>query len=263
MSFRNLISNTDADWERYGATDPYYGVLTSDLYRRANLTEPVKSDFFKTGEAYIDDRFRVIRQHVWPGFAPESALDFGCGVGRLIIPLAQRVKRVVGLDISPSMLAEAKQNCEQRGLTHVRLLKSDGDQLSILNGQEPFDFINSFVVFQHVPIKRGLILFQRLLDHLKPGGVAALHFTYGKRVGDHIQRVTGRDVLRTWVPFLKNFVSLIREKDFFAPGMEMNAYPLHQLFYELQQRKIERLQAEYTDHGDYLGVILHFQKPAY
>jgi ubiquinone/menaquinone biosynthesis C-methylase UbiE len=45
--------------------------------------------------------------------ANSSFLDIGCGTGRFAVPLARQVKcTVVGLDPSPSMLAEAQRKCQ-------------------------------------------------------------------------------------------------------------------------------------------------------
>jgi 2-polyprenyl-3-methyl-5-hydroxy-6-metoxy-1,4-benzoquinol methylase len=38
-------------------------------------------------------------------FAPRRVLDFGCGVGRVTLPLARRVDAVVAIDIADSMLS--------------------------------------------------------------------------------------------------------------------------------------------------------------
>ena len=98
----------------------------------------------------------VCKRHLDPSFSPKSVLDFGCGTGRLVIPLAEIADYVLGLDVSESMLWEARKNCKAHALNNVQLLKSD-DTLSCLDGC--FDFIHSFIVFQHIPVKRGIRIF--------------------------------------------------------------------------------------------------------
>ena len=44
-----LERTTDAAWEYYGRTDPYFGVLTADEFRTANLTADAKRAFFAVG----------------------------------------------------------------------------------------------------------------------------------------------------------------------------------------------------------------------
>ncbi len=48
---------------------------------------------------------------VGTGFAASDAdvLDFGCGIGRVTAALAPRVRSVLGLDVSPGMIAEAER----------------------------------------------------------------------------------------------------------------------------------------------------------
>ena len=66
-----------------------------------------------------------IHKHLDPGFQPINALDFGCGVGRLVIPLAKISTSAVGIDVSESMLAEARKNCELNSVHNIDLVKSD------------------------------------------------------------------------------------------------------------------------------------------
>ena len=58
-----------------------------------------------------------------------------------------RAERVVGVDVSPSMLAEARRNCDARGARNVELLAAD--RLGTLAPE--FDLVHSFIVLQHIP----------------------------------------------------------------------------------------------------------------
>ena len=55
-----------------------------------------------------------------------DALDFGCGVGRLVLPLARRYRTVVGIDISDAYIAEAVRNRDKHGLTNISLRGRSG-----------------------------------------------------------------------------------------------------------------------------------------
>src|SRR6185369_10304549 len=144
---RMFNRGTDHEWEKFGKKDPYFGVLTADKFQRQNLTDESKEEFFKSGYDYVENVVITIRKHIDPTFSIEKALDFGCGVGRLVIPLAEISKSVDGIDVSESMLNEARKNCESRSIANVNLLKSD-DNLSGLN--DTYNFIHSFIVFQHI-----------------------------------------------------------------------------------------------------------------
>jgi cyclopropane fatty-acyl-phospholipid synthase-like methyltransferase len=119
----------------------------------------------------------LTQKYINPNFVPRTVLDFGCGVGRLLVPFAMVAEDVVGLDVSVSMLREARKNCNKRGLRNVHLKPSD-DELSTLAGT--FDLIHSCIVFQHIPMERGRAILSKLLRHVHPGGMGAIQLTYSK-----------------------------------------------------------------------------------
>src|SRR5215210_1486107 len=136
-----LGRNSDAAWERYGKFDPYFGVCTQDKYRTENLGESELEEFFRSGEEFINLLLSTTRERLDSSFQPTRALDFGCGVGRLTIPLAKMVAHVVGVDISDGMINEARNNCLRNDvLAKVELVKSD-DRLTKVRGT--FDFVVS------------------------------------------------------------------------------------------------------------------------
>ena len=55
----------------------------------------------------------------------DSVIDIGCGVGRLTVPIAQRVGRVTALDVADKMLEICKVNVEKAGLDNVSYKKLD------------------------------------------------------------------------------------------------------------------------------------------
>jgi ubiquinone/menaquinone biosynthesis C-methylase UbiE len=247
-------NNTDRAWEKFGKDDPYFGVFTHDKYRKSNLTEERKEEFFKTGSCYIDKVLRKIRQCLDPNFEFRKAIDFGCGVGRLVIPLAKLAQEVTGVDVSDSMLDEARKNCEAKSIKNVVFVKSD-DDLSHL--QDKYDFIHSYIVFQHIPVKRGARIFKNLLAHLEVGGVCVAHFTYSS---DHRGKKLV-SLLKRYIPFASNFINLIRKRKFFAPQIQMNDYHLNHLFLSIQKAGVTSCHIEFTDHRGELGVVVYFQKP--
>src|SRR6185369_4946723 len=149
-------NNPDKDWEKFGREEPYYGVVSQDVYRKENLGKEALAKFFATGEDYIQMIWREIGIHLDPGFKPKVGLDFGCGVGRLAIPLASRCEAVIGLDISPSMLEEAKKNCRRMEIANVEFFTDT----NALGPDRKCDFVNSFIVFQHIIPKKGFAIFR-------------------------------------------------------------------------------------------------------
>ena len=99
------MENTDAHWKHWARVDPYRAVLFSDRYKRSRLSDNFQ-EFFDTGRVYVDslmDKVVVLN----PSLPLETAVEFGCGVGRLVIPLARYFRNVIGVDISPEMLKES------------------------------------------------------------------------------------------------------------------------------------------------------------
>ncbi|MET0382967.1 MAG: methyltransferase domain-containing protein, partial [Burkholderiaceae bacterium] len=171
------LHDTDSHWRRWGEEDPYYGVITQDMFRRDKLDDQALQLFFESGRTHARHVMTMCRRHFDPGFAPHRVLDFGCGVGRLLVGFSEWATEVVGVDISDGMLAEARKNCDARGLRNVGLARSD-DALSQVDGQ--FDLVHSTIVLQHLEPQRGRDIFARLVARVRPGGLGSLHLTYAK-----------------------------------------------------------------------------------
>lgn len=250
-----VTRESDAAWNRYGDIDPYFGVLRHDRFHRDRLDDVAIAEFFQSGEAHVDWLLRAIRDGVDEAFAPRRVLDFGCGVGRLLIPLARVSGRVVGVDISEGMLREARHNCASRGVVNVDLALSD-DGLSGVEGT--FDLIHSWIVFQHILPRRGMLIFQELFRRLDRGGVGALHFTY-RSTASRSRRSIGW--LRSRMPGVNVLVNIAQRRPPSYPLMQMHAYDLNRIVARLHAAGCDRIHAHLTDHGGHLGVMLMFQKP--
>jgi SAM-dependent methyltransferase len=253
--------STDVEWEKWGKMDPYFGVITHDKFRHQNLTDEAKTEFFESGQTHVRYVLEVCRRHLDQGFSPKRVLEFGCGVGRLIIPLAGVAEHVVGLDVSDSMLKEAVKKCNEYSVNNVSLLKSD-DNLSSLDGY--FDFIHSFIVFQHIPVERGRSIFANLLDHLEEGGICAIQLTYSKAIFGNNHGVPPVKLpIKKSLEVIKSLVrrSMRIERPGRDPEIQMNPYNVNELFFLIQSLGIHDLHVEFTDHEGELGLFLYFQKP--
>jgi cyclopropane fatty-acyl-phospholipid synthase-like methyltransferase len=248
--------NTDKHWEAFGSKEPYFGVLTDERYKSVNLDARTKTTFFKSGEEDIEKAFSVIHKHIDKDFRPKNVLDFGCGVGRLLLPLAMRAEKATGVDVSESMLSEAHKNCAEKGISNIVLVKSD-DRLS--NIKDYYDFIHSYIVFQHIPISRGEVILEELLNRLSLNGVGALHFTFSN--------IKDPSPLRKWFRSINNYIPgyrLIRKlfigMSLNAPEMQMNCYNVNRLLFILQKKGITSMYTQLLRHGDFLSIFLFFKK---
>ncbi len=278
--------STDAEWEKWAQRDPYFAVVTHPTFRTEAFDTEARRQFFELGERDVDavlaSAFRYFGEE--PSLA--RVLDFGCGTGRAVVPLAKRAERVVGMDVAPTMLAEARRNCEAEGLDNVVLLQSD-DELSALSAS--FTFIYSFIVFQHIPVERGERLYKALLAHIEPGGHAAIHLTFAKAglwetggvaAADSVAGAEGiRSSLGRGLDALGAAGSLLVQRYVRIAGkvtkkgeggtddasrdpeMQMNSYNLSRLLFLAHQAGIAEVHCEITDHGGEIGAILFMAAP--
>lgn len=251
-----LGDNTDASWEALGRSDPYYGVLTHERYRNANLDEQARREFFRSGSSHMTQLIRRIEALLGP-VARGKALDFGCGVGRLVLPLADEAgfAAVTGMDISESMLREARLNAQRRGLLNVEFVLSD-DSLSRLQGG--FDFVHTFIVLQHIPVARGGLLVRHLIGQLAPGGVVALQLPFFRQIGT--PRALA-NYLRVWIKPLQIVGNLLKGRPWNEPPMQMNRYDMNSVLRIFCDCGLPQVTAEFVDDGGNIGAYLIARRP--
>jgi ubiquinone/menaquinone biosynthesis C-methylase UbiE len=109
--------------------------------------------------------------------AGATVLDVGCGTGRNFPLLTRCVGprgRVIGIDCSPGMLAQAGRLVERHGWSNVELLL--GDAVKLDGVPEPVDAVISAWCYGTVYDVGGAL--ERAVDVLRPGGhIAILTFT--------------------------------------------------------------------------------------
>jgi SAM-dependent methyltransferase len=148
------------------------GIVPKGSYRHEVLEGDSLERFYDHGEREVKRVVRQIEAHTGASIAGRRVLDFGCGMGRLALPLATRCEFVYGVDLLPGELAAADRVARERGITNVEWLESR--RLGELAGR--YDLAISYWVFQHIPTREGERLFAQIIDGLQPGGLGALHF---------------------------------------------------------------------------------------
>ncbi len=245
----------EKSWKKWGSIDPYFGVLSHDKYRGNSLTDAVLEEFFASGERHIDHVFAVMRATVDESFSPVHAVDFGCGTGRLAIPLAKRCEKVTGIDVSDAMLEESRRNCSRFGIGNATFTSAIG---GLTAGQlGTYDFVHSYIVFQHIPTQKGMHILENLLGGLGAAGYVALHFTI--RYETHWYKRVGAWV-RHNVPFAHECIQFFSGRSWREPPMQMNAYRLDAVLMLLRAHGILDVRLETTDHGGYLGAMIFGKK---
>ncbi len=247
------MSRNENVWEYYGENDAYFGVNSLPEMRGDQLNAAARSKFFESGESYVARIWNQIEESFGTPFNPLRSLDFGSGVGRVALPIARRSGEVVGVDISTAMIEEAKKNAEELSIDNITFLKGD-DDLSRLSGE--FDFIHSFVVFQHIEPKRGMKILAKLVQHLSKDGIGALQFQYENSYATGAQKIRYRlyrDVPGVYA--LRNIV--LRKKN--EPLIPMYPYDLNKIMLFLQKNGCHRCVVKFSDHS-VEGALIFFQK---
>jgi len=102
--------------------------------------------------------------------AIESVLDAGTGTGRMLELLAPYIKRGVGVDSSPDMLAIARDRLERANIHHCQVRLADVYRLPFANGdsEQGFDAVLFHQVLHYLEDPQGAIV--EAARVLKPGG---------------------------------------------------------------------------------------------
>ena len=142
-----------AYWNQVAA-DP--GRLVAEVYSDMRTSECIKAILDGVGGLLV------------PG---ASILELGCGIGRLLSPLAAIYPTVnfVGVDSSEAMIREVMTSVA----ANVQLAKNDGRTLS---GLAEFDAAYSMTMFQHIPREAQFGYLAEVYRTLVPGGPFRLQF---------------------------------------------------------------------------------------
>ncbi len=102
----------------------------------------------------------------------DVVVDLGCGTGQLALPLAERVRTVIGMDPEPDMLAEARRVAADRSnLSWMVGSDADVSMLGILLGKDSLGAVTIGQALHWMDHDR---LFQALRPLLRPGGGVAV-----------------------------------------------------------------------------------------
>jgi cyclopropane fatty-acyl-phospholipid synthase-like methyltransferase len=159
--------STDDLWERFAVENAEGAILTDEGFGQG---EPDIDRFFVLGERDAT----LILEQVKPWIRnTDTAVEIGCGVGRLAIPMAQHFRRVVAIDVSRTMLDKCGANCADRGVVNVFPVVSTDAGPSAFSA----DLVYSHLVFQHLEEFEAIRRYVELAySWLRPHGVASLQF---------------------------------------------------------------------------------------
>lgn len=112
--------------------------------------------------------------------ARESALEIGCGIGRLLELMAGEFRELYGVDISGEMVGQGRERLAS--LPQIHLLEVEGAG-GLPFPDDKFDFCFSFITFHHIPVKEVVCRYiAEARRVLKPGGIFRFHL-FGRPEG--------------------------------------------------------------------------------
>jgi SAM-dependent methyltransferase len=116
-----------------------------------------------------DQYFNYIELMPVSGFDGKSVLDFGCGPGHDLIGFGtySKCKRLVGIDVSPSSVAESRSRLDLHGINAEVVVVDDG-AVELPFDESTFDHIHSSGVLHHTPDPVSIL--KELKRVLRPGG---------------------------------------------------------------------------------------------
>jgi 2-polyprenyl-3-methyl-5-hydroxy-6-metoxy-1,4-benzoquinol methylase len=135
-----------------------------DTYTHGHAESVLQSHRWRTAENSAGYLLPLLR----PGL---DLLDVGCGPGTITVDLATRVApgRVVGLDVSPDPLAEARAAADRAG---VPVSFEVGDVYALESDDDSFDVVHAHQVLQH--LTDPVAALREMARVCRPGGVIAV-----------------------------------------------------------------------------------------
>ena len=165
----------------------------------AQVFDPLASTYNKSSSYHRSDVGFLVHKAAIQG--SESVLDLGTGTG-WVATEARRLTtgRIVGVDISPKMVAEARRHAKDDTLQIAYLV---GDMITLhgLDAIKPpggFDVITCLWAFSNVAAGQRLAMLNRWKDFLAPGGRIVLELQHPNNdlASFDVENESGKSVFR-------------------------------------------------------------------
>jgi ubiquinone/menaquinone biosynthesis C-methylase UbiE len=140
----SILDRHKRSWDKLGEMDPLWVVLTDP---KGKFGKWDVDEFFATGQKDMATVMATAEKLGYPR-RRDTALDFGCGVGRLTRGMAKYFTHCHGIDISESMIAKAKEL--NQAFPNCQFSVNFADHLRMFPDNQ-FDFIYTTIVLQHLP----------------------------------------------------------------------------------------------------------------
>ena len=133
----DITAKMKRDWDRRARHHARFWIATED-YRS-------EDEFHASGEGTRRELLELLGPHYRRHW---TVLEVGCGIGRVLRPLAGDFSTLYGVDVSSEMIAECRRRLADTPNVHT--FENSGVDLHRF-GDGSIDFAYSFVAFQHMP----------------------------------------------------------------------------------------------------------------
>jgi ubiquinone/menaquinone biosynthesis C-methylase UbiE len=162
----NLV-DSKKKWNTLAEKNAAYFVMTD--YGEGITEEQFRTSGMKDYDQLIGGD-TLLKTRLSP-FNTKDVMEIGCGIGRITEFLSKNFKTVSAVDISEEMVRKGGQRLSSA--KNITFRATDGTSFPFANAS--FDFVFSFIVFQHMPdkqtIEKNIAEVSRVL---RPGGIAKI-----------------------------------------------------------------------------------------
>lgn len=164
-------------WEGFAQRDPAFYILA----RHAPADPDAPDGIIGSGRRDAQRMLAALAPHL---VNRRVAVDVGCGMGRLTLPLAREFERVVAVDVAPTMLHRLRELSAREGITNIRTQLADEPW-----EREDADLVVSYLTLQHVDDLADIDeCVARIARCLRPGGVAWVQVDSRRRTPLYVLR---------------------------------------------------------------------------
>ena len=158
--------------------DERYARMQKTFYEGlASLSPEAVVGFFDAHEKFPYEEF-LLRKLAATEMKSKLALDFGCGMGRMVRRMAPLFRRVDGVDIAASNVEAAKRYTDALG-EKPRYFVNNGRDLSRI-GDGSYQFIYSTIAMHHIPVHSIRTSLLREFHRVLSEGRVALQMVYSQ-----------------------------------------------------------------------------------
>lgn len=161
------MSRREARWESFAQRQPAHYIWTS-----GNPDDP---DFMEQFEASGRHEIGMILDATAPyRTGRELVVEYGCGLGRLLLPMSEHFDRALGVDIAPTMLEGLRQRAADAGIGTIDTAVATEPWAESVDA----DLVYTWHVLQHIAARQALVAaVESMARALRPAtGVGYLHF---------------------------------------------------------------------------------------